>query len=281
MAKHGPNRLRSYIETHETVMAQMRRGGFVLSDNLVFSVARNTILIVGEITCRGSIGVDVKKRLAVLDGEGANAPVQTVYYKYNVALGGHGTIFRYDSPHRTHRRFHHVHRYDVLSGDTEGSIERVPEDARGSLGCRRDGGAGARRDQAHEQGPGFPGGLRGVSENNACPGHESGAFDWAPPRTVEGEAGGSAPIYQAGAGREGKPRCLEGDISWGRPVFIEAIRRPQMAACVSGSDRAQDHRAFLSRQGSRLAGPPPRRGAPCAFRRNKGTNRKDPGALYA
>ena len=134
MAKHGPNRLASYIEIHETVMAQLRRGGFVLSDRLRFTALRDAIVIAGTISCRGGIGVDVKKRLAVLDGEGADAFVQTVYYKYNVALEDEGNIVRYDSPHRTHRRFHHVHRYDVLEGDTDGVVERVPEDDWPTLG---------------------------------------------------------------------------------------------------------------------------------------------------
>lgn len=134
MAKHGPNRLASYIETHETVMAQMRRGGFVLSDRLLFSAARDSIILVGDVACLGGIGIDVKKRLAILDGEGADALVKTVYYKYNVALSDRGTIFRYDSPHRTHHRFHHVHRYHVLEGDTEGTVERIPEDDRPTLG---------------------------------------------------------------------------------------------------------------------------------------------------
>ncbi|NBB87164.1 MAG: hypothetical protein GVY12_13230 [Bacteroidetes bacterium] len=134
MAKHGPNRLKSYIETHETVMEHLRLGGFVVSDTLAFSALRNSILLTGNIGCKGGINIDVKKRLQVREGEGANALVQTVYYKYNVALSGHGTIFRYDSPHREHRRFHHVHRYDVLSGDSEGTVERIEDDAWPTLG---------------------------------------------------------------------------------------------------------------------------------------------------
>ena len=47
---------------------------------------------------RGGINIDVKKRLNVLEGEGANALIQTVYYKYNAAFSNQGTIFSSSRP---------------------------------------------------------------------------------------------------------------------------------------------------------------------------------------
>jgi hypothetical protein len=134
VSKHAPNVFSSYQEIHETVMAQMRRGGFVVSDTLTFTPLPGSILLEGTIRCRGGIYIDVRKRLNVLDGEGANALVQTASYSYNVALEGKGNIVRYDSPHRTHRQFHHVHRYDVLEGNIDGTVERTPEDDWPTLG---------------------------------------------------------------------------------------------------------------------------------------------------
>jgi hypothetical protein len=134
VSKHAPNLFSRYESIHETVMAQMRRGGFVVSDALVFTPLPKAILLEGTIDCQGQIRIDVRKRLDVLDDRGDDPLVQTIFYSYNVALAGRGTIFRYDSPHQNHRRFHHVHRYDVLSDDTEGTVERVPEDDWPTLG---------------------------------------------------------------------------------------------------------------------------------------------------
>lgn len=50
-------------------------------------------------------------------------------------MRGTGNVFRYDSPHRTHDQKHHVHRYDVLSGDQTGTVTFLPkEDDRPTLG---------------------------------------------------------------------------------------------------------------------------------------------------
>lgn len=74
-SKHGPNRFWRYEEIHETVMEQLRRGGFVLSDDLTFTSLRGSILLEGTIECQGGIRITVLKRLAILEGEGADALV--------------------------------------------------------------------------------------------------------------------------------------------------------------------------------------------------------------
>ena len=125
LKRHEPNRLASYVEIHETVMEHLRRGGFVVSDDLRFEFLNDWVVLEGTIICQGGIYIDVFKRLAILDGAGANAIVQTVEYSYNAVISGKGNIFRYNSPHPTHNEFHHVHRFDVLNGDKRGTVERA------------------------------------------------------------------------------------------------------------------------------------------------------------
>lgn len=106
-------------------MEQQLRGGFLLRNNLVFIALHDQILIEGSLDCKGDIYIDVRKRLEIVSGDGSQALVQTTSYSYNVVLAGVGNIFRYDSPHSDHNQFHHVHRYDVLNGDTKGRVEKV------------------------------------------------------------------------------------------------------------------------------------------------------------
>ncbi len=126
--KHGPNRLSSYIEVHETVMMHLHRGGIVISDSLVFTPLRESILLEGRVHCLGGVTIDVRKVLSILERDGANSLVQTVHYSYNVSLEGFGNLFRYDSPHATHNRHHHVHRYQVPESDKDGSVEFIHDD---------------------------------------------------------------------------------------------------------------------------------------------------------
>jgi hypothetical protein len=124
--KHGPNRLRNYLAVHSTIMQQLLQGGFVLSEGLSLSSdGTGGVIISGRVFCRGGIYVDVRKKVARVAGEGGDPVVQTSDYSYNVVLGGRGNIFRYDSPHPDHNREHHVHRYDVLTGDTQGSLDFI------------------------------------------------------------------------------------------------------------------------------------------------------------
>ena len=64
----------------------------------------------------------MSKLLAVVDGAGPAAMVQNVYYSYHARLGDAANVLRYDSPHATHHRDHHVHRYDVFAGDANGVV---------------------------------------------------------------------------------------------------------------------------------------------------------------
>lgn len=128
--KHGPNRLASYSEIHQTQIEQVLRGGFVASEDLSFESIPGAIIVSGRIRCLGGIYIDVRKRLALITNEGANSTVQTSAYSYNVAVEGIGNIFRYDSAHADHNQEHHVHRYDVLNGDREGEVELIYDEER-------------------------------------------------------------------------------------------------------------------------------------------------------
>lgn len=81
----------------------------------------------GTLACMGNIVVEVEKLLRVVEGSGASAMVQTIEYRYHARIPSLGNILRYESPHG-HRPYHHVHRYDVFSGDREGTVEDVAGD---------------------------------------------------------------------------------------------------------------------------------------------------------
>jgi hypothetical protein len=68
--------------------------------------------------------MSVEKRLQWRRDDDDVLWVQTVQYAYNAIVGSVGSCFRYNSPH-LHRPIHHVHRYDVLSGDKEGIVEEI------------------------------------------------------------------------------------------------------------------------------------------------------------
>ncbi len=123
---HGPNRLTNYSEIHDKVMRRFIAENFVLSDGTAIEpYPPGFFILQGRIECIGGIRLDVWKVLARVDGEGAAIRVQNVAYCYNAVLQGLGNILRYDSPHLDgHNEFHHVHRYNILRGDTDGTLER-------------------------------------------------------------------------------------------------------------------------------------------------------------
>lgn len=97
----------------------------MVSDDLVFSPElESSIFVEGSVRCRDGIRIDVEKELRILSGEGADAVVQTVRYRYHVSHEGLGNLFRYDSPHSGHREFHHCHRYDVF-GDKTSTVNEL------------------------------------------------------------------------------------------------------------------------------------------------------------
>jgi len=127
--RHGPNRLANYISIHNTVMMQFVTQGFVTTDGTVFSpYGDGRFMLAGNVQCLGGITLSVWKELAIVGPVCANPLVQTQTYSYNTWLNGQGNIFRYDSPH-PHWPAHHLHRFDVLHGDTVGTITTIQGDA--------------------------------------------------------------------------------------------------------------------------------------------------------
>lgn len=115
-ARHGPCPLRSYLETHETVLNQFRRSEFIGGDSLELTDLHTLLRMEGEIGCRGKIVIHVDKILEFTDDEGKF--VQTRYYAYNVLIRGRGNLFRYDNQHEEmlypgHPDPHHKHEYDL------------------------------------------------------------------------------------------------------------------------------------------------------------------------
>jgi hypothetical protein len=126
--KHGPNKLSNYVETHTTVIRQFISEGFVLSEGLsLYPVGQGLLVISGEVRCLGGIVLNVAKVLEIVRNDPTNPVVQTAAYSYNAKLEGLGNIVRYDSPHDHHPR-HHVHRFDVLNGDSDGALDDVKDD---------------------------------------------------------------------------------------------------------------------------------------------------------
>jgi hypothetical protein len=121
--KHRRQRFDRYIAIHETVMSQFRDQGFVRGDTLAIEdLGSGVIGITGRIECAEGTYIAVEKLLAIADGEGATALVETVAYSYSAVLARVGNIFRYCSPHDDHNEDHHVHRFDVRAGDMSGTL---------------------------------------------------------------------------------------------------------------------------------------------------------------
>lgn len=116
-------------------MQRFLRAGFVRSENLSFNdLGDGFIVLEGVIECAGNIYIEVYKRIEILDGDGANALVQTIDYSYNTSVAGIGNILRYDSPHPDHNKEHHVHRFDIASKEEIG-VDFIPnEEDRPTLG---------------------------------------------------------------------------------------------------------------------------------------------------
>ena len=108
-------------------------GGFVLQDGVTFGPFGDGFFkMSGTIECVGPIIIEVEKLLAVVDPK--IPTVQTCAYSYNAALRGVGNIVRYDSPHPTHHCYHHAHRYAILTGDRDGTVEIIEDDGWPTIG---------------------------------------------------------------------------------------------------------------------------------------------------
>jgi hypothetical protein len=133
--RHGPNRLLSYQEIHETVIGQFLYSGVVEEDRLEWLPgADGVFLLEGELLLRERrIKVTVTKLLEVVDGHVPSNPlIQTSAYSYNVSIVGHGNIFRYCSPHdiggAEHHFQHHRHQYAPFSADVDTPTVGLIED---------------------------------------------------------------------------------------------------------------------------------------------------------
>lgn len=111
--KHGPNRLANYLNVHESWMADLLSEGFVVEDQCRFTFLPELIVLDGVIVCLDGITLEVRKEIAVLEGRGMTARVQTRAFRYHAWVRGVHNILRYESAHE-HRRLPHKHVYDTF-----------------------------------------------------------------------------------------------------------------------------------------------------------------------
>lgn len=108
-------------------MAAFLAEGFVVQDDCRFSFLPTLVILEGLVICTDGITLDVRKEIAILDGRGPAATVQTRMYRYNAWLRGTHNILRYDSPH-AHRQFHHKHLYDTFRTGRELDLLRIDDE---------------------------------------------------------------------------------------------------------------------------------------------------------
>lgn len=136
--KHGPNRFKSYLEVHQTVLEKFKNLDFVSEENLEIQPSNGVFFMIGEISCLGNVVIRVEKELIILEGNDSNALIQTSWYSYNASIRGGHNILRYDNQHedasfRNHPDPHHKHVFDWREGD-ELSIDWVGADNWPNLG---------------------------------------------------------------------------------------------------------------------------------------------------
>jgi hypothetical protein len=125
--RFDPQPVSLYLARRERELAQALRSGFLRSPGGLRTVTRPYGLeTIGELECLGGIRIDVQERLERRRNWFSKHPAENVvlrFYRYNARLIGlgreRGLIFRYNSPHEDHNRFHHVHRYDTLGSGKE------------------------------------------------------------------------------------------------------------------------------------------------------------------
>jgi hypothetical protein len=135
--RFDPQPVSLYLARREREIAQALRSGFLRSPGGLRTVTRDYGLqTVGELDCLGGIRIEVEEILERRINWFSKQPfghVALANYRYNARLPGRGhgkgMIFRYNSPHKSHNRFHHVHRYDTLgTGDELRPPIPVPQD---------------------------------------------------------------------------------------------------------------------------------------------------------
>lgn len=117
--RHGPNRLQSYLQIHETVIGRFTYAGLIEDDGLdLFPGAEGRFYFDGELLLRERrLKLRVAKVLEVVDAADPEDPlVQTISYSCNVSVVGFSNVLRYCSPHdddvAEHHLQHHLHQYD-------------------------------------------------------------------------------------------------------------------------------------------------------------------------
>lgn len=106
-------------------------GGFVVGDHLELVEMDHAFLMEGHIECLDGVVIEVRKIIQIIVPDPNDPVVRRADYRYHVRLPGRN-LFRYDCPHDDHRPFHHVHRYDIASG--EQAVERLLEEDTPTLG---------------------------------------------------------------------------------------------------------------------------------------------------
>jgi hypothetical protein len=125
--KHGPNRLANYLNVHESWMADLLAEGFVVDDQSSFTFLPSVIRLQGPIICLDGITLEVDKEIAVLDGRGMTATVQTRWFRYQAWVRGVHNILRYDAAH-AHRPHAHKHVYDTFGTGRELEVIELPDE---------------------------------------------------------------------------------------------------------------------------------------------------------
>jgi len=115
-------------------MTELLDEGFVVEDRCEFTILPSVILLQGAIVCLDSLTLDVDKEIAVLEGRGRTARVQTRRFRYHAWLRGVHNVLRYESAHE-HRPIAHKHVYATFGDGREREIiELVNEDDIPTLG---------------------------------------------------------------------------------------------------------------------------------------------------
>jgi hypothetical protein len=117
-SKHAPNRLRAYIEIHDSFISQYVDKRFIGFNTLRFIDSPDKVFVRGHLGCSGNIVIAVEKKLVFVDRDHRDDLVQTQWYAYNVFVQNVGNVFRYDNQDKDfafrkgHKDPHHKHLFD-------------------------------------------------------------------------------------------------------------------------------------------------------------------------